>query len=41
MRFGDLDFIATMEGELVQMPIVIRPFLSTSVDTITKMLEEL
>ena len=41
VRFGDLDFIATMEGELVQMPIVIRPFLSTSVDTITKMLEEL
>ena len=41
MRFGDLDFIVMMEGELVRTPIVIQPLHSTGLDTITEALEEL
>ena len=41
MRFGDLDFIITMEGELARAPIVIQPLHSTSLDVITEVLEEL
>ena len=41
VRFGDLDFIVTMEGELAWVPVVVQPFHSTSLDVITEMLEEL
>ena len=41
VRFGDLDFIVTVEGELARTPIVVQPFHSTSLDVITEMLEEL
>ena len=41
MHFGDLDFIVTAEGGLVRAPIVVQPFHSTSLDAVTKMLEEL
>ena len=39
--FGDLDFIITMEEELVRAPIVIQPLYSTGLDTIAEALEEL
>ena len=41
VRFGDLDFIVTMEGELAMAPIADRPLHSTSLDTIAEALEEL
>ena len=41
VRFGDLDFIITMEEELVRAPIVIQPLYSTGLDTIAEALEEL
>ena len=41
VRFGDLDFIITMEGELAWAPIIVQPFHSTSLDAITEALEEL
>jgi hypothetical protein len=41
VRFEDLDFIVTMEGELAWEPIVVQPFHSTGLDAITEMLEEL
>ena len=41
VRFGDLDFIITMEGELARPPIVIPPLHSAGLDTIAKALEEL
>ena len=41
LRFGDLDFIIMVEGELVRAPVVIQPFHSTSLNTVTKMLKEL
>ena len=40
VRFGDLDFIFMVEGELAQAPVVIQPFHSTSLDVITEALEE-
>ena len=41
VRFGDLDFIVTTEGELAQAHVVVQPFHSTGLDAITKRLEEL
>ena len=41
VRFGDLDFIVTMEGELLWAPVVVQPHHSTGLDTIAKVLEEL
>ena len=41
MRFGDLDFIITAEGELVWAPVVVQPFHSVGFDAIIEMLEEL
>jgi hypothetical protein len=40
VRFGDLDFIVTMEGVLAWEPVVVQPFHSTGLDAITEMLEE-
>ena len=41
MRFGDLDFIITTEGELAQAPTAIQPLHSTGLGAIAKALEEL
>ena len=41
MRFKDLDFIVTVEGELAWVPVVVQPFHSTGLGAITKRLEEL
>ena len=41
VRFGDLDFIVTIEGELAMAPAVVRPLPSTGLDAITEALEEL
>ena len=41
VRFGDLDFIVTMEGELAQAPAAVRPLHSASLDAIAEALEEL
>ena len=41
VHFGDLDFIITAEGELAQVPVIVQPLHSASLDTITKALEEL
>ena len=41
MRFGDLDFIVMMEGELVRAPVIIQPLHSAGLDVITKALKEL
>ena len=41
VRFGDLDFIATMEGELAMAPATVRPLHSASLDMITEALKEL
>ena len=39
MRFGDLDFIIMMEGELARAPIIIQPLHSTGLDAIAEALE--
>ena len=41
MRFGNLDFIVTMGGELVLAPAAIRHLHSPGLDTIAEVLEEL
>ena len=41
VRFENLDFIVTIEGELAQVPAVVQPLHSTSLDAITEALEEL
>ena len=41
VRFGNLDFIVTMEGELAQVPAAIQPIHPASLDVITEVLEEL
>ena len=41
MCFGDLDFIITMEGELVWAPVVVQPLHSTGLDTNVEALKEL
>jgi len=41
VRFGDLDFIVTMEGELVWAPTAIQPLHSIVLNVIPEALEEL
>ena len=41
VRFRNLDFIVTTEGELAQVPATVQPLHSTGLDAITEMLEEL
>ena len=41
VRFGNLDFIVTTEGGLVQAPAAVQPLHFTSLDAIAKALEEL
>ena len=41
MRFGNLDFIVTMEGGLVQALTAIQPLHFTGLNVITEALEEL
>ena len=41
VRFGDLDFIVTTEGELAQAPAAVQPLHLSGLDTITEALEEL
>ena len=41
VRFRDLDFIVTTEGELAQAPAAVQPIHSASLDAIAKALEEL
>ena len=41
MRFENLDFIVTMEGDLVQAPVAVQPLHSTGLDTIAEAFEEL
>ena len=41
VRFRDLDFIVTMEGELAMAPTAVRPLHYAGLDTITEAFEEL
>ena len=41
VRFGDLDFVVTMEGDLAQAPTAIQPLHSNGLDAIAEVLEEL
>ena len=41
VRFEDLDFIVTTEGELAMAPAAIRPLQSASLNAIAEALEEL
>ena len=41
VRFGNLDFIVTIGGELVQAPIAVQPLHSAALDAIVEALEEL
>ena len=41
VRFGNLDFIITTEGELAQAPAAIQPLHSASLDATVEALEEL
>ena len=41
VRFGNLDFIVTTEGELAQVPVTVQPLHSTGLDAITEALKEL
>ena len=41
MCFGNLDFIITIGGELVQAPVAVQPLHSTGLDAIAEALEEL
>ena len=41
MRFGDLDFIITTEGELAMAPAAVQPLHSAGLNAISKALEEL
>ena len=41
VRFGDLDFIITMEGQLALAPVAIQPLYFTSLDVSTEAFEEL
>ena len=41
VHFGNLDFIITMEGELAQVPAIVQPLHSASLNAIAKALEEL
>ena len=41
MRFENLDFIITTEGELAQAPTAVQPLHFTCLDAIAEVLEEL
>ena len=41
MRFGNLDFVVTMEGGLVQAPAAVQRLHFTGLGTIIEALEEL
>ena len=41
VRFGNLDFIVTTEGGLVQAPTTVQPLHFTGLDAIAEVLEEL
>ena len=41
VRFGDLDFIFTTEGELAQAPAAVQPLHLSGLDAIAETLEEL
>ena len=41
VRFRDLDFIVTMEEELMQAPVAVQPLHSAGLDAIVEALEEL
>ena len=41
VRLADLDFIVTMEGELVRAPAAVQPLHSTCLNMIAEALEEL
>ena len=41
VRFDNLDFIVTIEGELAMAPATVRPLPFTSLDVIVEALEEL
>ena len=41
VRFGNLDFVITTEGELVRPSAATQPLLFTGLDTIAEALEEL
>ena len=41
VRFRNLDFIITMEGELAQAPAAVQPLHSASLGLITEALEEM
>ena len=41
VRFGDLNFITTAEGELVRAPTTTQPLYSTGLNAIAEALEEL
>ena len=41
MRFRNLDFIVTTEGELAQVPAAVQPLHSAGLDAIAEALEEL
>ena len=41
VRFGNLDFIVTMEGELAQAPTAVQPLHFVDLDMIVEALEEL
>ena len=41
VRFGNLDFVITMEGELVRSSAATQPLLFTSLDAIAEVPEEL
>ena len=41
MRFGNLEFIVTTDGELAQVPDAVQPLHSTGLDAVVETLEEL
>ena len=41
VRFGNLDFIVTTEGELALVPTAVQPLHSVGLDAIVEALEEL
>ena len=41
IRFRNLDFIVTMEGELAQVPATVQPLHYADLNAIAEMLEEL
>ena len=41
MRFRNLEFIVTTEGELAQVPVAVQPLHSTDIDMIIEALEDL